>query len=40
MSGDLNMDGNKIKGLPTISQAGDEATAKDYVLTLVDFSLT
>ena len=36
MSGDLNMHGNKIKGLSTISQAGDEATSKDYVLTLIN----
>ena len=36
MSGNLNMDGNKIKGLPTISQSGDEATSKDYVLTLIN----
>ena len=26
MIGDLNMDGNKVKGLPTRSQSGDEAT--------------
>ena len=30
------MDGNIIRGLPTISQAGDEATSKDYVLTLIN----
>ena len=29
--GDLNMGDNKIKGLPTRSQAGDEATSKAYV---------
>ena len=29
------MDGNIIRGLPTLSQAGDEATSKDYVLTLI-----
>ena len=32
MSGNLNMDGNKIKG----SQSGDEATSKDYVLILIN----
>ena len=31
MSGDLNMGDNKIKGLSTRSQAGDEATSKAYV---------
>ena len=31
MSGDLNMGGNRIKGLPTRSQAADEATSKAYV---------
>ena len=31
MSGELNMGDNDIKGLPTRSQAGDEATSKAYV---------
>ena len=31
LSGDLNMGGNKIKRLPTRSQAGDEATSIAYV---------
>ena len=31
MSGDLKMGDNKIKGLPTRGQAGDEATSKAYV---------
>ena len=30
------MGGNIIRGLPTISQAGDEATSKDYVWTLIN----
>ena len=36
MTGDLQMNNSRIKGLPTTSQSGDEATSKDYVLTLMD----
>ena len=36
MSGDLNMDCNKIKGLPTKGQAGDETTSNDYGLTIIN----
>ena len=44
MSGDLNMGDNKIKGLPTRGQAGDEGTSTAYVddnfFKLSDGSLT
>ena len=36
MTGDLNMAQNRIKGLPTRSQSGDEASSTDYVLTLIN----
>ena len=36
MSGTLNTSQNRIKGLPTKSLSVDEATSKDYVLTLIN----
>ena len=36
MTGHLQMNNSRIKRLPTTSQSGDEATSKDYVLTLMD----
>ena len=37
MSGNLQLNNSRIKGLPTTTpQSGDEATLKDYVLTLIN----
>ena len=36
MTGDLQLSQNRIKGLPTTTQSGDEATSKFYVLTLMN----
>ena len=37
MTGNLKMNNSRIKGLPTTTpQSGDEATLKDYVLTLIN----
>ena len=37
MSGNLQLNNSRIKGLPTATpQSGDEATLKDYVLTLIN----
>ena len=36
MSGNLNTSQNRIKGLSTTSLWADEATSKDYVLTLIN----
>ena len=37
MTGNLQINNSRMKGLPTTSpQSGDEATLKDYVLTLIN----